>query len=465
VTARPAADRPQSGSTNDEAVTPKAGQPAQPRRWIVLPAGTVAVGGGLLVLGLSAYVFLAVSARAVGPDRFAALSVLWVLVYTAGPGLFLPLEQETGRALAARRARDLGGRAVLVRAATLGAGLLVVLVLAAVATRSFLLRSLFDNNNLLWEGLLLSIVGMGGASLYRGALAGTERFGRYGGQLGIEGGLRLVGCGLLAAASVRSAGPYGLLVGLAPILALLLTLRSPRSLVEPGPPASWSEMSGALSLLLIGSLLSQSLVNAGPVLVKLLAMDSEQQVAGQFLAGLIVARVPLFLFTAVQAALLPGLASLAGAGKHRELRTRLRQTTLLVAAIGVVGSLGAFAVGPEVVHVFFGRAFDLGRLDLLWLAAASAAYMLALVWAQGLIALRGHGLASLSWMIGVAVHLLVTAAVRGLLPRVEFGFLAGTAAAAGVMGALLLRRTTASGPGPSGHAGPGSAAGSVHANR
>jgi len=411
------------------------------RRWSVLPSGTLAVGGGLLVLGLSAYVFLAVSARAVGPVRFASLSVLWVLVYTAGPGLFLPLEQETGRAVAARRARGLGGRPVLARAAALGSGLLVALVLAALLARRLLLTHLFDDDGLLLAGLLLSIVGLGSASLYRGALAGTGRFARYGGQLAIEGCLRLVGCGLLAAASVNAAGPYGLLVGLSPIIAVALTMRSPRSLLEPGPPASWAEMSGALALLLVGSVLSQALVNAGPVLVKVLATDAEQRVAGQFLAGLIVARVPLFLFTAVQAALLPGLAALASSGRHQELRARLRRMSVMVAVIGVIGSVGAFALGPLVVRIFFGAAFGLGRLDLLYLAAASAAYMLALVWAQGLIALRGHGLAALGWLIGVVVHLSVTATTAGLLPRVEFGFLAGTTSAAGAMLLLLAGRT------------------------
>lgn len=406
-------------------------------RWRLLPTGTLSVGGGLLVLGVSAYVFLAVSARAVGPERFASLSVLWVMVYTVGPGLFLPLEQETGRAVAARRARGLGGGPVVVRAAALGAGLLGALGLAAVLARKPLLTALFDGNGLLLAGLLLSILGLGGSSLYRGALAGTGRFGRYGGQLAIEGGVRLVGCALLAVAAVGTAGPYGLLVGLAPIVAVALTLRSPRLLLEPGPPASWSEMSGALGLLLIGSVLSQALINAGPVLVKVLADDTEQRIAGQFLAGLIVARVPLFLFTAVQAALLPGLAALAGAGRHAELRARLRRMSALVSVIGLVCSGGAFAVGPLVVRIFFGAAFGLGRLDLLYLAAASGAYLLALLWAQGLIALRGYGLAAIGWLVGVAVHLLVTAAIGSLLPRVELGFLAGTAAAAATMAGLL----------------------------
>ena len=73
-----------------------------------LPEGTFAVGVGLLVAGVTACGFLVVSARALGKTEYAPLSVLWSLVFLAGPGFFLPLEQEVSRALAARRARGEG---------------------------------------------------------------------------------------------------------------------------------------------------------------------------------------------------------------------------------------------------------------------------------------------------------------------------------------------------------------------
>jgi O-antigen/teichoic acid export membrane protein len=112
----------------------------------------------------------------------------------------------------------------------------------------------------------------------------------------------------------------------------------------------------------------------------------------------------------------------------------------LVAALAAAGSVGAFLVGPVIVRLFFGASYGLGRLDLLYLAAASGAYMLAVVFAQGLIALHGHGLAAAGWLIGVVVHLVVTAVATGLLVRVELGFLAGATTAAGTLAVLLRRR-------------------------
>ena len=89
-----------------------------------------------------------------------------------------------------------------------------------------------------------------------------------------------------------------------------------------------------------------ALVNAGPIAVELLATAAEDDEAGRFLACLVIARVPLFLFQAVQAALLPRLSALASEGRTEELRqglARLLEVLGGLAAVGVVGRRGAWA--------------------------------------------------------------------------------------------------------------------------
>src|SRR5260370_265933 len=76
-----------------------------------VPEGTYVVGAGLLVSGVTTYGFQILSYRALSKPDYAALSALWVFVFVLAPGFFLPLEQEVGRALAHRRARDIGGGA------------------------------------------------------------------------------------------------------------------------------------------------------------------------------------------------------------------------------------------------------------------------------------------------------------------------------------------------------------------
>lgn len=379
-----------------------------------------------------------ISARALGKEEYAPLSVLWAMVFLAGPGFFLPLEQEVSRALASRRARGEGAGPLLRRAAILGVGLVVLLVIGALVAHAPLLEHLFDNETLLLVAFLIGLCGYCAGHLARGGFSGSGRFRPYAVYIGAEGGLRMLACVVLAAVGVSTAGPYGLAVGIAPILAVAIALRGQHDLLPPGPDAPWDELSSALGWLLLGSVLAQGLVNAGPLAVKVLATDAQSDEAGRFLAGLVIARVPLFLFQAVQAALLPRLSALASAGRLDDFRVGLRRLLVVVGAVAVIGTTTAFAIGPFVVRTMFGAEFDLGRRSLGLLAAASGAYMVAIALAQGLIALSAHARMAMGWLLGVLVFVIVTAAGKDLFLRVELGLLAGCCMAALAQGTLMI---------------------------
>ncbi len=401
-----------------------------------LPEGTLAVGAGLIVSGITSYGFLAISARALGPERYAPLGVLWALTYVVCPGVFLPLEQEVGRALSTRRAKGLGSGPLIRRAALAGGVAAAVLIAVTAATAPLSLNHLFDNKVLLLGALIIALAGYYVEFLVRGVLSGNGRFKPYGVILGSEAFLRMIACFALAAVGVDTVGPYGVLVGLSPVLATLIGAGRERGLVTPGPDAPWSELSTALGYLLAGSIMAQLLVNAGVFAVQILANAEEKGpggVAGRFLNGLIIARIPLFMFQAVQASLLPKLAHLAGAGRHADFRVGLKRLLAVVVAIGVLATVTAFAIGPFVVTTMFGQEFELSHTDLGYLAAASAVYMLALALAQALIALANYSRVVLGWAAGLVGFVIVTALGHELLPRVEQGFLAGSIAAAVVM--------------------------------
>jgi O-antigen/teichoic acid export membrane protein len=401
-----------------------------------LPEGTLAVGAGLIVSGITSYVFLAISARALGPEKYAPLGVLWALTYVVCPGVFLPLEQEVGRALSSRRAKGLGGGPLIRRAALAGGVASAVLIAVTAATGPLSLEHLFDDKVLLLVALMVALGGYYVEFLVRGVLSGNGRFKPYGIILGSEALLRALACAALAVVGVDTVGPYGVLVGAAPIVATLIGAGRERNLVTPGPDAPWSELSTALGFLLAGSVMAQLLVNAGVFAVQILAEAEEKGpggVAGRFLNGLIIARVPLFMFQAVQASLLPKLAHLAGAGRHEDFRIGLKRLLAVVVAIGVTATITAFAIGPFVVTTLFGEEFRLSHTDLGYLAGASAVYMVALALAQALIALANYGRVVLGWGAGLIGFVAVTAMGHELLPRVERGFLAGSVVAAVVM--------------------------------
>lgn len=413
-----------------------------------LPEGTVSVGAGLLVLGLTAYVFFVVAARALGPERYSSLSVLWTLVFFAAPGFLFPLEQEVSRAVSARRAVGIGGGPVIRRAAALGLGLAAALAAITLALSDVIVSELFDGQVLLLVGLVVALPVYAAVHLTRGALSGTGRFGSYGILLAGEGLLRIAAALVLSVIGVKTTGPYGLLIAGAGGVMVLAVLSRQRGLLQDGPEAPWSELSEALGWLLLGAVLAQAFVNASVPLVKVLAGPGEDAVAGQFQAGLIITRVPLFLFQAVQASLLPKLAGYAATRQFVDFRRGLNRLVIVVIAIGAVSTLGAFAVGPLVLRLAFGAGFDeLGNADLGYLALAGAAFMLSTALSQALIALRGYAKVAAGWSIALAVFALGVWVGSGLLPRVELGLVSGSLVSVAAM-ALLLRAQMRSGPVP-----------------
>lgn len=392
---------------------------------------------------MTSYAYLTVAKHALGTEAYGPLGVLWAVFFTAGLGFFLPLEQEVSRALAARRTLGQGAGPLLRRATLLGAGLLALLLAVLAGFSPVVVEHLFSGQWLLLVGLVLGLVGYWMEHLSRGAVSGLGRFRPYSVIIGMEGVFRVVGCVVLAVAGVRTAGLYGVVLGAAPIVAVVVGMRGQRDIVTPGPDAPWSELSSSLGALLAASVLAQALVNAGVPAIELLASEAEKDQVGTFFVGVVIARLPLFLFQAVQAALLPKLSALASAGRLDDFRSGFRRLVKAVAAVGVVGIVGTVLAGPLVVDVAF--AVEIGRGDLGLLAAGSAAYMLALAMAQALIALHGQNQAALSWLAAIAGFLVATVVLSGLslFPRIELALLAGSVVALGCMAWFVHARTRA----------------------
>ena len=406
------------------------------------------VGAGLLVAGLSAYGFLALAARALTKSEVAPLSSTWALVFLLGPGLFLPLEQEISRALAGRRVQGVGGAPVLRRAAIIGVGLGLAVLVILIATARLTVDRLFDHQLLLLVGVALGLCGALAGHLTRGCMSGTAHFKGYGTYLGADGLIRFLGCLVCVLVGVKTAGWFGIAVGIAGLLAVPVALRVERPRLEPGPEAALAEISETLTFLLLASLAAWSIMNIGPVLVNWFATEAEKDQAGQFMQGLVVARIPLFLFQAIQAALLPKLSGLASAGRLGDFRMGLKRLLVVVAGLAVVGTIGGTLLGPFMVKMMAGAKYDLSHRTMGMLAAGSGFYMLALAIAQALIALKGHRRQAFGWAAGL-VTLLLTArfASDDLYFRVELGLLAGSVVAFLVMGGLLVRRLSEAGPG------------------
>ncbi|MET0908580.1 MAG: hypothetical protein ABWZ99_03850, partial [Ilumatobacteraceae bacterium] len=123
-----------------------------------LPEGTVPVGIALLVAGIATYAFFKVGTVAVGgPDEFAPLSALWFATFALAPGLFLPLEQELGRAISHRRALNEGAHPVVRKVVLLGTLMLGLALLGIANSRPFLASAYFDGNWFMFLALAMAI--------------------------------------------------------------------------------------------------------------------------------------------------------------------------------------------------------------------------------------------------------------------------------------------------------------------
>ena len=406
-----------------------------------LPTGASTVGLWMAFTGLTAYGFLALGARALGEGaQYSALSTLWALGFVVGPGFFMPVEQEVARALAHRRAENLGGEPVVRRASLLAAVLATTLAVITLAAGPVLAGELFAGSWWLVLALVLIIYGYAFEHLVRGTLGGNQRFRSYGLLFAAEGAFRLAGAVLLAAIGVAVAGPFGIVVGLGPFFGSAFAARRERGLLGPGPEAPWSELTQALAYLVTGAVLGQALVNAAPIAAQALAGPNESAVAGTLLNGLLVARVPLFFFQAIQASLVPELSGHRGAGRHAELLRGVRRILTVVVVIGVCSTIGSALLGPWAVRTFFGAEFRLSGLDMALLAGASALLMLALAFVQVLIALSQYRRVAELWIVGAVTFTVgLVVDVGSLARRVEVAFLVGAAAAALCALAFVLR--------------------------
>ncbi|MFS0700159.1 lipopolysaccharide biosynthesis protein [Cellulomonas sp. 179-A 4D5 NHS] len=451
---------------------------------------------GLAVFGASNFAYLGLVSRSLGPAAAAPVSVLWTLLNAVGIGLYLPLEQEVGRRLSAARA--LRGRAepmrrTLVYAGSTVAAIGVVTLLANEAIASGLL----SGETALPAVLAAGLAGQALAYLTRGLLAGTGRFRRYGLQFVVDGVLRTVAAAVLFAADVRSPTAFAWVLVVAPVVAALLTVpRGSLALLRHGgapespalegsalegsaPESSASESPAAedpvadvaapegaahggtpdepvrgsggpagtagaapvrMGPLVATSVAGQLLANAGPIAVALLALPSQQALSGRFVAAVTVARIPLFLFAAVQAVFLPALASLAARHDHAGFRRAVLRALGATGALGVVGTAGVLAIGPLVLSLLYTPEFLVER-DVMGLVALSGAlFMLGQVLALALLAQHADRAAAIGWTVGIVVLVASLALPLDLLVRISVALCTGSLAAAATH-ALLLRTT------------------------
>ena len=393
-----------------------------------IPEGTLSIGIGLLVAGVTIYIFFKIGQQALGQEKFKPLVSLWFVMFAIAPGFFLPIEQELSRAVAHRRALNQGVGPVVKKVALLCAATVVFLLALILLLSPMINDNLFEGNVIITVSLAIAIVTYGALYFTKGLSSGLGKFSAYGFIVGADGAIRVLACTALLLLGVTQLSAYSLIIVITPIIGVMIVLLAGQLKTESGPPATWSEITENLVWLLGGSIFAAALVNAGPLTVDILGDSQDAIRVTQFGNAVLLTRVPLFLFQAVQAALLPRLTRLAARGDLAEFKIGFRRLVVLVIGVGVFGTIGAFLFGPFFLDLVYGGGID--RRTLTLLALASAIYMMALAIAQAVIALRGHRLVALGWLLSFLSYVICAWKVsQDLFLRVEVALVVSSAVA------------------------------------
>ena len=240
-----------------------------------LPSGSLTIGAGLLIGGVSIYVFFRLGQEALGQDGFKPIVSLWFVMFALVPGFFLPLEQEISRAVAHRRALGDGVRPVIRKVMPVAAGITAALIVAVILLRNRFTNDFFEGSAVVTLALLIALVGYAPFHIARGICSGLGHFRIYSTMIALDGLLRVVACAVFLAAGLDNVGPYALMVAVVPLTIALAAFASGRLRSSTGSPATWTELAPNLGWLLLGTLCAGALINAGPLTVDILGDGSE----------------------------------------------------------------------------------------------------------------------------------------------------------------------------------------------
>ena len=413
----------------------------------------VPVGGGLVLLGISAYAFLALAGHALAPREYTAVASLYLLIAVVGPGVFAAVEQQTSREISSRIATDRPTLPVLRSATVISAVLVAAVIALLLALSPLLVHRVFGGAWSLLVAAFVAVVGAASVHLVRGLFSGQRQYRWYGTSLAAEGLVRLVGSVLLVWVGIAGTGSatsaFGFAFALGTLLAVATTVPGvrPGTLAPPsgpalGPPVSLRRMTRGVGFLAGASVLTLLLANIAPVVLTSRLPD-DPGTAASFVSLFVLARIPLFLFSPVQAFLLPSLTAAVERGDATQVRGQIRTVVVVAGAIGVFGVVGAAIGGPWAARVLFNAPVELSGLVAAALVASTVIMMIAQVMQPALVALDEHRTAMSAWITGTVVFSVALFAPTTPLVAVVVAQIAGPAVVVVIM-ARAIRASLAS---------------------
>ncbi len=429
--------------------------------------GAAVLSVGIGVTGLITYAYFALASHSLSESDYGGITLLWSAVFVTVSVLYRPVEQLLSRTIADRAARGATGTSHLRVAATIQLALGILFAILALALRGPLQDDLFGGSETLYWVLIVAVLAYAVSYFARGFLAGSHRFGLYGGLVFMEAVSRCLFALAVAVGIASGQSVVALGIAAAPIVSLAVVpwalgrrMVNPPALTEaevaearlldeaaagePGgePEFTLSHGAGFAVAVLAIMLAEQTFLNAGPLIVKATTDGPD----GAALAGftfnvLLIARAPLQLFQAIQTSILPHLTRLRAGGESDPFRRSVNVTLMAIAAFAGCVALVMLAIGPWLMDLVFGGDLAYHRLGLVLISLGMGLYLAAATLNQALLA-RAHARAACAcWLVSAAAYVgfLLIPGFDDRVVQVEIGYAGGALVLCSLLYALYLR--------------------------
>jgi O-antigen/teichoic acid export membrane protein len=367
--------------------------------------------------------------------------VLWSAVFITVSTLYRPIDQLLSRHISERRQLGQPIREPMRVAATIQLGLGVAFAVLALILRGPLQDDLLSGNETLYWIFFSAVLGYAASYFARGFLAGNRQFGLFSLLILSESIFRTVFALIVAIGLFEGQSVVALGIVAAPCLSLIVVplafarraqsqAQAEAAAVDPesgegaAPEFSLAHGTGFAASVLLIMFSEQTFLNAGPLLIR--ATDGAAA-AGFIFNVLMVARAPLQLFQAIGTSILPHLTGLHHSdeeGSEAAFQSSVRFVLMAVAAFTAVVAVAVLALGPQLMHLAFGKKFDYDRLGLLIVTAGMGLYLSAVTINQACLAQGQVRRASMRW-IGCAAFFIgwcLLPVIENEFRRVEIGF-------------------------------------------
>jgi O-antigen/teichoic acid export membrane protein len=367
--------------------------------------------------------------------------VLWSAVFITVSTLYRPIDQLLSRHISERRQLGQPIRQPMRVAATIQLGLGVAFAVLALVLRGPLQHDLLSGNETLYWVYFSAVLGYAASYFARGFLAGNRRFALFSLLILSESIFRTIFALVVAIGLFHGQSVVALGIVAAPCLSLIVVplafarraqtqAQAEVAAVDPesgegaAPEFSLAHGTGFAASVLLIMFSEQTFLNAGPLLIR--ATDGAAA-AGFIFNVLMVARAPLQLFQAIGTSILPHLTGLHHSdeeGSDAAFQSSVRFVLMAVAAFAAAVALAVLALGPQLMHLAFGKKFDYDRLGLLIVTAGMGLYLSAVTVNQACLAQGQVRRASLRWIACAAFFIAwcLLPVIGNEFRRVEIGF-------------------------------------------